>query len=134
METRNDNGNFIYTYSAKEQDEIRQIRQKYQHPEEDGMSRLRKLDAEVSQKATMVSLIQGIVGVLIMGSGMSLVMTEFGALVGLTGITGMIVGIGIGLVGMVMVGFAYPVYHIVLKKEREKIAPEVLRLTEILLK
>jgi hypothetical protein len=71
MESKNRETSFKYTYSAKEQDEIKRIRQKYQVREEDGMSKLRKMDAKVSQKATVVSLILGIVGALVMGSGMS---------------------------------------------------------------
>ncbi len=134
MENKNTDTSFKYTYSAKEQDEIRRIRQKYQDREENGISRLRKLDAKVSQKATMVSLVLGIVGVLVMGTGMSLIMTEFGSLLGLTGVLGFVVGVVIGLVGIIMVVLAYPVYNTVLKKEREKIAPEILRLTEELMK
>lgn len=130
----NTDTSFKYTYSAKEQDEIRRIRQKYQDQEENGISRLRKLDAKVSQKATMVSLVLGIVGVLVMGTGMSLIMTEFGSLLGLTGVFGLVVGVVIGLVGIIMVVLAYPVYNTVLKKEREKTAPEILRLTEELMK
>ena len=129
-----ENKSFTYVYSAEEQDEIRRIRQKYQPSEEDGMSRLRKLDAKVSQKATVVSLIFGIFGALIMGTGMSLVMTEFGVLLELTHVAKMVVGIIIGLIGLVMVVLAYPVYNRVLKKERERIAPEILRLSEELMK
>ncbi len=134
MENKNTDTSFKYTYSAKEQEEIRKIRQKYQDKEENGISRLRKLDAKVSQKATMVSLILGIVGALVMGTGMSLIMTTFGSLLGLTGVFGLVVGVVIGLVGIIMVVLAYPVYNIVLKKEREKIAPQILRLTEELMK
>lgn len=134
MESKNTDASFKYTYSAKEQDEIRKIRQKYQSGEEDAMSRLRKLDAGVSQKATAVSLVLGILGALVMGAGMSLIMTEFSALLGLRGIIGMVVGVIIGLIGLIMVVLAYPVYNRVLKSEREKIAPEILRITEDLMK
>lgn len=125
---------FKYTYSAKEQDEIKRIRQKYQTQEEDGMSRLRKMDAMVSQKATMVSLVLGIVGTLIMGSGMSFIMTDLGTILGMSNITSVVVGVMIGLVGIFLVALAYPVYSRVLKKERDKIAPEILRLTGELMK
>ena len=56
MESKNTDIDFKYTYSAKEQDEIKRIRQKYMVQEEDGMTRLRKLDAKVNSKATMMSL------------------------------------------------------------------------------
>ena len=79
-------------------------------------------------------MVLGIVGTLIMGTGMSFIMTEFGSWVGLTGIIGMVVGSILGLIGIIMVVLAYPVYNKVLKREREKIAPEILRLTDTLLK
>lgn len=134
MENKNKDTIFKYTYSAMEQDEIRRIRQKYQAQKEDGISRLRKLDAKVSQKATMVSLVLGVVGALVMGSGMSLIMTDMGEILEVTGIVGMFVGIFIGVIGIILIALAYPVYSKVLEKEREKIAPEILKLTEELLK
>ena len=134
MENKNTETEFKYTYSAKEQEEIKKIRQKYQAPVEDGMTKLRKLDADTSRKATMISIVLGTVGALLMGSGMSLIMTDLGVILGITGITSMVAGIVIGLPGIILVAAAYPVYNKVLKKEREKIAPEILRLTEELMK
>lgn len=125
---------FNYTYSAKEQEEIRKIQQKYQPKEEDDIERLRKLDAKVTEKATIVSLQLGIVGALILGSGMSLIMTDLGNILGMQGITNIIVGLLVGSIGMVLAILAYPVYQKVLKKEREKIAPEILKLTGELIK
>lgn len=134
MQAQNENDSFSYTYSAKEQEELKQIRQKYQPKEESKMDRLRRLDSGITQKATMYSLIIGIMGALIMGAGMSLTMTNFGDSIGLTGTIGMIVGIIVGIIGIILVFFAYPVYNWIIKKEREKIAPEILRLTEELMK
>ena len=82
----------------------------------------------------MISIVLGTVGALVMGSGMSLIMTDLGVILGITGITSMVAGIMIGLPGILLVDAAYPVYSKVLKKEREKIAPEILRLTEELMK
>lgn len=131
---KNMESGFSYTYSATEQEEIRKIREKYQLKKEDDISKLRKLDAGVAQKATTISLVIGIIGVLIMGTGMSLVMTDIGVILGIQGILNMVIGIVVGVVGMVLVAVAYPVYSNVLKKERAKVAPEILRLTEELLK
>ena len=130
----NKNNGFNYTYSAKEQEEIKKIRQKYQKPEEDGMTKLRRLDAQATSKATMISLIVGIIGALIMGTGMSLVMTDLAAVLGMADIVNMVVGIVFGLAGLILVITAYPVYNKILKKEREKIAPEIIRLTDELMK
>ena len=134
MENKNTEAVFSYTYSATEQEEIRKIREKYQPKKEDDMSRLRKLDARVTQKATVNSLVTGIIGALIMGTGMSLVMTDIGMVLGLQGNSSMVIGIVVGVIGMILAGVAYPIYSRVLKKEREKAAPEILRLTEELIK
>ena len=128
------NEGFNYTYSAKEQEEIKAIRKKYAASEEaeDKMTQLRRLDASVYSKASTAALAVGIVGALIMGIGMSLIMTDIGAVLGT--VLAMVIGIGIGVVGIVLVCLAYPIYNRTLKKEREKIAPEILRLTDELMK
>ena len=127
---------FNYTYSAKEQEEIKAIRKKYavQEKTEDKMEQLRRLDAAVTQKATSVSLVFGVIGALILGMGMSLAMTDIGKIIGLLGGMAMLVGILIGIVGIVLVCMAYPIYNFIIKKEREKIAPEIIRLTDELMK
>ena len=128
------NEGFNYTYSAKEQEEIKAIRKKYAASEEaeDKMTQLRRLDASVYSKASAAALVVGIVSALIMGIGMSLVMTDIGAVLGT--VLAMVIGIGIGVIGIVLVCLAYPIYNRTLKKEREKIAPEILRLTDELMK
>ena len=128
------NDSFNFTYSAKEQEEIKAIRKKYAAPDqtEDKMAQLRRLDAGVYSKATTAALVIGIIGTLIMGIGMSLVMTDIGAVLGAA--PAMAVGIGLGVIGIILVCLAYPIYNRTLKKEREKIAPEILRLTDELMK
>lgn len=126
---------FSFTYSAKEQDEIKKIREKYESKAavaEDALTRLRRLDASVTSKATTLSLILGIVGALVMGFGMSLIMTDLAESLGIA--NPMLLGIIIGLVGMIPVILAYPVYNATVRKERKKIAPEIIRLTEELIK
>lgn len=125
------NTSFRYTYSAKQQEEIKNIRKKYMRPEDDKMARLRRLDQRVTQKAQGWSIVFGVVGALILGTGMSLAMTD---LSGFLGGTAMLIGIPMGLIGIVMVALAYPVYHRILKKERQRAAPEILRLTDELMK
>ena len=122
---------FSFTYSAQQQKEIEAIRNKYLPKEADKMQQLRKLHAIPTQKAQAASLAAGVIGALIMGTGMSLAMTDIGAALGSLA---MVLGIAVGLVGMVLVALAYPLYNRVLKKQREKIAPEILRLSDELLK
>ena len=127
---------FHYTYSAKEQEEIKAIRKKYAVEEqtEDKMTQLRRLDASVTQKATIVSLVFGVIGALILGIGMSLAMTDIGKIIGLVGGMAMLIGTLIGIIGIVLVCVAYPIYNRMVQKERERIAPEIIRLTDELMK
>lgn len=127
---------FHYNYSAKEQEEIKAIRKKYAAPEEceDKMTQLRRLDGAVTQKATTVSLVFGIIGTLILGMGMSLAMTEFSNILGAFKEMAMLIGIIIGLVGIVLLSLAYPLYNRILEKERKKIAPQIIKLTDELMK
>lgn len=126
MNNTTQKASFQYTYSAKEQEEVRSIRDKYLPKEENKMELLRKLDAQANNKATMYAIMIGVVGILILGLGMSMCMVwadhVFAA------------GILIGVIGMVVLALAYPVYNRILKKERERVAPEILRLTEELMK
>jgi hypothetical protein len=134
-ENKNENG-FSYSYSAREQEEIKRIRKKYAEDsartDESSIERLRRLDASVTKKGTTVSLIVGTLGSILMGSGMSLVMTDLGAL--LPDLLALFLGLAVGVVGIVGVALAYPIYKAITKKERERIAPEVLRISEELLK
>jgi uncharacterized membrane protein YccF (DUF307 family) len=109
---------------------VEEIRRQYLPKEEDKMEQLRRLHAIPTQKAQAASLAVGIIGALILGTGMSLCMTELGA--ALCNLA-MVLGIMVGIVGMVLAALAYPIFNRVLKKEREKIAPEILRMTYELL-
>lgn len=124
-------GTFHYTYSARQQEEIRNIRKKYMTPQEDKMEQLRLLDRKVNGKAQAWAIALGVIGTLVLGTGMSLAMTD---LSGFLGGTAMFIGIPVGLVGILLVALAYPVYNRILKKERQRMAPEILRLTDELLK
>ena len=126
-----ENNSFEYTYSAQRQQEVEEIRKAYLPKEEDKMEKLRKLHSIPTQKAQSASIAVGVIGALILGTGMSLCMTELGAALGSLAL---VLGTMIGLAGIILVALAYPLYNRTLKKERERIAPEILRLTDELLK
>lgn len=129
-----ENNGFSYTYSAKEQAELKKIREKYESREEDKMERLRRLDRSVTRKAQTVSLCLGILGALILGFGMSLVMTEMADYFGLYQSQAMLIGVIVGIVGGALASLAYPIHQFIVKRERKKIAPEIIRLTDELMK
>lgn len=136
MENNNEQNGFSYTYSAKEQAELKKIREKYTpaSESEDKMTRLRRLDASVTGKARAVAIAFGVVGVLVMGGGMSLCMTEFAEILGQYSDMSMGIGIIIGVVGVVLASLAYPIYNAIVKHRRKKLGPEILRLTDELIK
>ena len=127
---------FIYTYSAKEQAELKRIRDKYTAPtkEEDKMARLRRLDASVTNTAQAVALVFGVIGTLTLGFGMSLIMTDFANELGILGDDAMIIGIIVGVFGGIIAGLAYPIYNAIVKLKRKRLAPEIIRLTDELMK
>ena len=113
---------FVYTYSAPQQSEVRKIREKYLPKEVTKLDQLRALDAGVTRRGTAVSLVHGVLYALVLGLGMSFSMVWAGRL--------FLPGIVIGCVGLAGVAATYPIYNHIVKKDREKIAPEILRLTE----
>ena len=124
------NQSFEYTYSSAQRQEIQAIRKKYLPKEEDKMEQLRRLHSIPTQKAQAASIAIGVLGALILGTGMSICMTELGAALGHLA---MVIGILVGVLGLIFVALAYPIYNSVLRKERRRIAPEILRLSEELL-
>jgi len=126
-----ENNSFEYTYSPRQQQEVEAIRKAYLPKEEDKMEQLRKLHSIPTRKAQSLSIAMGVIGTLILGTGMSLFMTELGSALGNLA---MVTGIIIGLAGIVLAALAYPVFRRTLKRERLKIAPEILKLTEELMK
>ena len=136
MENNKENNGFQYTYSAKEQAELKRIRDKYTAPTEveDKMARLRRLDASVTNTAQAIALVFGVIGTLILGFGMSLVMTELAESLGISGDVAMVIGIIVGIVGGILASLAYPIYNAIVKAKRKKLAPEIIRLTDELMK
>ena len=127
---------FTFAYSAKEQAEIKRIREKYTPltEAEDKMARLKRLDASVTQSAQIASLVLGIIGVLILGFGMSLILTDISELFAMQKSTAFVVGIVVGTIGGILASLAYPIYSVIIKAKRKKLAPEILRLTDELIK
>jgi uncharacterized membrane protein YccF (DUF307 family) len=125
-----ENNSFEYTYSARRQQEVDRIRRVYLPREEDKLTQLRRLHAIPTRRAQTASLTVGILGMLLLGTGMSLCMTELASALGSLA---MILGIVVGVAGIAAAALAWPVFRRVLKKEREKITAQILQLSEELL-
>ena len=113
---------FEYTYSAPQQSEVQKIREKYLPREVTKLDQLRTLDAGVTRRGAAVSLVHGVLYALVLGLGMSCCMVWAGKLI--------LPGIVIGCIGLAGVAATYPIYNHIVKQDRDKIAPEILRLTE----
>lgn len=115
---------FEYTYSAAMQKEIEEIRKKYLPKEEDKMETLRRMDREAEKPGMMTSITVGTIGSLFLGVGMCCTMI-WGAATWI-----FVLGVVIGLLGVVIISPAYPIYKKITKKQREKIADQILELTK----
>ena len=117
---------FEYTYSAEKQAEINAIKQKYlpkqTNDSEDALARLKKLDSSCERSAQIAALSAGIVGTLIFGLGLTFCL-EWNDL---------LIGIVLMVIGAAVAAPAKLLYDKLLKHNREKAAPEILRLTDLL--
>ena len=104
------------------------IRTQYTQKQSTDLDALRALDAKVKRPAMVMAYILGILGALVMGGGMSLVMTEIGSAVGIG--TAMPLGIIIGVIGIVLVSVNYPLYKWFLCARKNAYAKEILALSE----
>ena len=120
MENKKDT--FEYTYSARQQEEIESIRKKYLPKEEDKMEQLRRLDRSATKRGTIFSAALGTAGTLLLGIGMCCTMVWME--------NWFVPGVIIGIPGIAGIAAAYPLYVRITRKEREKLAPQILKLTE----
>ena len=121
---------FEYSYSAKQQEEVDAIKRKYlpkQEQPEDKMETLRRLDAQAEQPGLVVALTLGIIGILVFGGGMSLALV---LPAGIPVVLCYVLAVLCSVIGMGLMVLAYPAYKRITKAQREKIAPQILKLTE----
>ena len=111
---------------------VQKIRTRYTEKQHTELDALKELDAKVKRPANVFAYTYGSVSAIVMGAGMSLVMTEIGAAIGLA--SAMIPGIVIGVVGMGMALSTYPIYKKMLNNRKKKYAPEILKLSEKIMK
>ena len=104
------------------------IRTQYMEKEASELDALRQLDKKVKRPVNIFSYVFGSLSAIIMGTGMSLVMTELPAMLGLGDM--MIPGIIIGVVGMLLVITNYPIHKSMMNHRKRKYADEILKLSE----
>ena len=107
---------------------VQKIRTQYTEKQHTGLDELKALDAKVKKPANTFGYTYGSVSAIVMGTGMSLVMTDIGSVVGLA--SAMAPGIAIGVVGLGMALTTYPIYKRILNSRKKKYAPEIMALSE----
>ena len=107
---------------------VQKIRTQYTEKQHTELDALKALDAKVKKPANVFAYTYGSVSAIIMGAGMSLVMTEIGEIIGLA--SAMVPGIAIGVVGMGMALSTYPIYKKMLNARKKKYASEILKLSD----
>ena len=117
---------FIFSYSAKQQDEIKYIRDKYLGKNDKGINRIREIDRSIERKASFYSVLMGVVGILTFGGGLSMIMTQ-------EGLYFMVTGSILSLSGILLSGFAYPAYPRILRRLRKHYAPLIIKMCNELL-
>ena len=107
---------------------VQKIRTQYTEKEQTGLDELKELDTKVKRPVNVFAYIFGSISAIIMGAGMSLVMTDIGGMVGIS--DPMIPGIAIGVVGMLMAIINYPIYKSILGSRRKKYADKIIALSD----
>ena len=117
-----ENNTFTYQYSAARNREVENIRKKYLPHKESKLQILKKLDARAQGAGMVEGLCVGVIGALLFGVGLC-----FGldALPGADWLTLLFAVLGV----MTMLP-AYPIYRHISRKTRERLTPEILRLSE----
>ena len=115
---------FIYSYSAKENKEIQEIRNKYLPREESKLDELKRLDNTVQNSGMIEALCLGIGGALIFGLGLCLAMQVIGE-----GVIAIALGVLLGIIGTAGMIVAYPIYRKIFNQTKAKLAPRILELT-----
>ena len=111
---------------------VQKIRTQYTEKEQTGLDELKELDKRVKRPANVFAYIFGSIGALIMGEGMSLVMTDIADIIGIQ--NPMVYGIVIGIIGMIMAIVNYPIYKSILGSRRKKYADKIIALSDKLMK
>ena len=111
---------------------VQKIRSQYTEMERTELDALRQLDARVKKPANVFAYVFGSISAIIMGAGMSLVMTDIGAVIGIT--DPMVPGILVGIAGLFMALINYPVYKSILGARRKKYAEKIITLSDKIMK
>lgn len=107
--------------------EIQKIRDRYTDKEPTVLDALKRLDKSVKRPADIFAYTFGTLAALVMGGGMSLIMTDIASTIGIA--EPFVLGLTVGIFGMLAAILNYPIYRAVLKSRRKKYAEEIIKLS-----
>ena len=107
---------------------VQKIRTQYTEKENTQLDALKALDKKVKKPANVFAVVFGSISAIVMGSGMSLVMTDIGSIIGIA--SPLVPGIMIGVVGLLMAIITYPMYKKILNSRKKKYADEIIKLSD----
>ena len=108
------------------------IRAQYVGQQDTELDALKALDARVKSPANVFGYVYGSIGAIVMGAGMSLVLTDIGTMLGMT--ETLVPGIAVGIVGLAMSCTAYPIYKAILNSRKKKYAGMIMELSDRVMK
>lgn len=111
---------------------VQKIRTQYTEKENTQLDSLKKLDAKVKKPANVFAYVFGSLSAIIMGSGMSLIMSDIGEIIDVA--NPMIPGVVIGIIGMIMAIVNYPIFKQILASRRKKYTKEIIALSDKIMK
>ena len=117
-----ENNTFNYNYSAPQNREVEHIRRKYMPHEENKLETLKKLDLRVQTAGLIEGLCVGTIGALVFGIGMCFFLEVFAGAAWLSAI--------FMIIGTLIMMPAYPIYKRIARKTKAKLTPEILRLSD----
>ncbi len=111
---------------------IQKIRTQYTEKEHTQLDALKELDSKVKRPANIFAYTFGSISAVVMGAGMSLIMTDIGAIIGIA--SAMVPGVAIGVVGLGMALATYPIYQGILNSRKKKYADKIIKLSNDIMK
>ena len=107
---------------------VEKIRSQYTEREHTELDALKAMDAKVRKPANVFGWVYGAIGAIVMGSGMSFVMTDIGTMLGMN--ETLVPGIAVGVAGLVMALTTYPIYKKILNSRKKKYAGKIMELSD----
>ena len=107
---------------------VEKIRTQYTEKTDTALDEIKKLDKKVKNPANIFAYVFGSFAAIILGCGMSLIMTDINVFLGIA--NPLIPGIIIGIIGLFFAIINYPVYKRILTSRRKKYASKIIELSD----